>query len=100
MPDFFVAIGDLITGSFLQTGSLWILTNVPGFPPIIQTVHILGIAVVMGTAVLLNLRLLGLAVPSKYNGGDRAHDTFFMLRSDQQCYIWFVFCFWKACKIL
>ena len=65
MPDFFVAIGDLITGSFLQTGSLWILTNVPGFPPIIQTVHILGIAVVMGTAVLLNLRLLGLAVPSQ-----------------------------------
>ena len=65
MPEFFVAIGDLIDGSFLQAGSLWILTNVPGFPPIIQTIHILGIAVVMGTAVLLNLRLLGLAVPSQ-----------------------------------
>ena len=65
MPDFFVAIGDLISGSFLQAGSLWILTNVPGFPPIIQTIHILGIAVIMGTAVLLNLRLLGLAVPSQ-----------------------------------
>jgi len=65
MPEFFVAIGDLINGSFLQTGSLWVLTNVPGFPPIIQTIHILGIAVIMGTAVLLNLRLLGLAVPSQ-----------------------------------
>ena len=65
MPEFFVAIGDLINGSFLQAGSLWVLTNVPGFPPIIQTIHILGIAVIMGTAVLLNLRLLGLAVPSQ-----------------------------------
>ena len=51
MPEFFVAIGDLINGSFLQAGSLWVLTNVPGFPPIIQTIHILGIAVIMGTAV-------------------------------------------------
>ena len=65
MPEFFVAIGDLIDGSFLQAGSLWVLTNVPGFPPIIQTIHILGIAAIMGTAVLLNLRLLGLAVPSQ-----------------------------------
>ncbi|GIS50724.1 MAG: hypothetical protein Ct9H90mP25_1580 [Gammaproteobacteria bacterium] len=32
MPEFFVAIGDLINGSFLQAGSLWVLTNVPGFP--------------------------------------------------------------------
>ena len=64
MPEFFVAIGDLINGSFLQAGSLWVLTNVPGFPPIIQTIHILGIAVIMGTAVLLNLRLLGLAAVS------------------------------------
>jgi len=56
---------DLISGSFLQDGSLYILNNVPGFPPIIQTVHIIGIAAVMGSAVLLNLRLLGLAVPTQ-----------------------------------
>lgn len=65
MPEYFTAIGELISGSFLQSGALWTLRNVPGFPPIIQTVHILGIAVVMGTVVMLNLRILGLAVPSQ-----------------------------------
>lgn len=65
MPDFFTNIGTLISGSFLQEGALWTLRNVPGFPPIIQTVHILGIAVVMGTVVILDLRILGLAVPSQ-----------------------------------
>jgi len=65
MPDYFTNIGTLLSGSFLQDGALWALRNIPGFPPIIQTVHILGIAVVMGTVVMLNLRILGLAVPSQ-----------------------------------
>ena len=65
MPEFFTGIGQLISGSFLQSAALWTLTNIPGFPPIIQTIHILGIAVVMGTGVLLSLRILGLAVPSQ-----------------------------------
>ena len=65
MPEFFTSIGGLISGSFLQSASLWTLTNVPGFPPIIQAVHIIGISVVMGTIVLLDLRILGLAVPSQ-----------------------------------
>ena len=65
VPSYFTAIGDSLSGSFLQDSALWALQNVPGFPPIIQTVHILGIAVVMGTIVLLNLRLLGLAIPSQ-----------------------------------
>ncbi len=68
MPEFFTSIAPLISGSFLQDGALWALNNIPGFPPIIQTVHILGIAVVMGTAVLLNLRVLGLAMPSQNLG--------------------------------
>lgn len=59
------ALADVISGSFLQDGALWALRTIPGFPPIIQTVHILGIAVVMGTAVLLSLRILGLAIPSQ-----------------------------------
>ena len=59
------ALGELITGSFLQDGALWALRTIPGFPPIIQTVHILGIAVVMGSIVLLNLRILGLAARSQ-----------------------------------
>ncbi len=59
------ALVDAISGSFLQEGSLWALSTIPGFPPIIQTVHIIGIAVVMGSAFLLSLRLLGLAIPSQ-----------------------------------
>ncbi|HJN96082.1 MAG: hypothetical protein CMQ15_09285 [Gammaproteobacteria bacterium] len=65
MPEFFTSMGGLLSGSFLQAGALWALRNIPGFPPIIQTVHILGIAVVMGSVVLLDLRILGLAVPSQ-----------------------------------
>ena len=65
MPDFFTNIGTLLDGSFLQSIALWALTTIPGFPPIIQTVHILGIAVVMGSVVLLDLRILGVAVPSQ-----------------------------------
>lgn len=65
MPDFFTHIGTLLDGSILQSGALWALSTIPGFPPIIQTIHILGIAVVMGSIVLLNLRILGLAVPSQ-----------------------------------
>lgn len=65
MPDFFTNFGTLLTDSFLQRGALWALNNIPNFPPIIQTVHILGIAVIMGSAVLLGLRVLGLAIPSQ-----------------------------------
>ncbi len=65
MPEFFTSIGGLLTDSPLQAGALWALRTIPGFPPIIQTVHILGIAVVMGTVVMLSLRVLGLAVPSQ-----------------------------------
>lgn len=65
MPDFFTNIAGLLEGSFFQSAALWTLRTVPGFPPIIQTVHILGIAVLMGTIVMLNLRTLRLAVRSQ-----------------------------------
>jgi hypothetical protein len=39
-----------------------VLSNVPGAPPLVQTIHLLGISVVMGSAVLINLRVLGLAL--------------------------------------
>ncbi len=41
------------------------LRNVPGLPPLAQTLHLLGIAVVLGSIVLLSLRALGWAVPSQ-----------------------------------
>ena len=45
--------------------AVYLLGNVPGLPPIAQSLHILGIAVVMSSVVMVNLRFLGLAVPSQ-----------------------------------
>jgi hypothetical protein len=41
------------------------LQNVPGLPPIVQTVHMLSIGCIMGSIVIIDLRVLGLAVPSQ-----------------------------------
>jgi hypothetical protein len=41
------------------------LSTVPGLPPIMQTVHLLSIAVVLGSIVLVSLRALGWAAPSQ-----------------------------------
>lgn len=45
--------------------TVYLLGNVPGLPPIVQSFHIFGIAVVMGSIVMINLRFLGVAVPSQ-----------------------------------
>jgi hypothetical protein len=45
--------------------ALNLLRNVPGAPPLIQTIHLLGIAAIMGSAVLIDLKVLGLALPSQ-----------------------------------
>jgi len=42
-----------------------LLSNVPGLPPIVQTFHILAIAAVMGSVVMIDLRVLGLALRSQ-----------------------------------
>lgn len=49
----------------LHEFALYLLSNVPGFPPIVQTVHILCVSAVMGSVVLIDLRVLGLALPSQ-----------------------------------
>jgi hypothetical protein len=55
---------------FLGTGWLhdhvvnWLRT-VPGLPPIVQSVHILSIACVMASIVMIDLRVLSIAVPSQ-----------------------------------
>jgi len=41
--------------------SIKLLSTVPGLPPILQTIHLLGLAMVMASAVMINLRLLNLA---------------------------------------
>lgn len=65
LPDFFTGIGTALNGGTMQEASLYLLRNVPNFPPIIQAIHIIGIAVIMGTVVMLNLRILGLAARSQ-----------------------------------
>jgi len=46
----------------------WLLSNTPGLPPILQTVHLLSIAAIMGSIIFINLRMLGLAVPRQHIG--------------------------------
>lgn len=55
-------LATLIDGTALQRGPHFLLSQVRGSPPVIQTVHILGITAIMGSTVLLDLRLLGLAL--------------------------------------
>ena len=45
--------------------AVYLLGNVPGLPPIVQSLHIMGIAAVMASIVMVNLKFLGLAVPSQ-----------------------------------
>ena len=43
----------------------YLLGNVPGLPPLAQSLHILGIGAVVGSAGMVSLRFLGLAVPGQ-----------------------------------
>jgi hypothetical protein len=58
-------ISEFIANSELRTWVIYLLSNVPGLPPIVQTIHILAVGVVMGSVVFINLRFLGLAVPGQ-----------------------------------
>jgi hypothetical protein len=54
-----------VNASSLHATALNLLSNVPGAPPIIQTVHLLSIAAIMGSIVMIDLKLLGLILPSQ-----------------------------------
>jgi hypothetical protein len=58
-------LASVIAESQAQEAAVYLLGNVPGLPPIAQSLHILGIAVVMGSIVMVDLKFLGLAVPSQ-----------------------------------
>jgi hypothetical protein len=65
MSEFLVSIARALQRSAAQDVAVDWLRNVPGLPPIVQTIHILAIAAVMGSIMMLNLRALGLAFPSQ-----------------------------------
>lgn len=56
------ALARVIQDSPLSALATGVLGNVPGAPPLIQTAHLLGISAVMGSAVLVDLRILGLGL--------------------------------------
>ena len=59
------AMSGALDGTVVHSFSLYLLSHVPGFPPIVQTVHLLSVSAIMGSSVLLNLKVLGLALPSQ-----------------------------------
>ena len=61
-------LSGLIAGTPVHASALYLLSNVPGFPPMVQTVHLLSVSAIMGSAVLLNLKILGIALPSQPAG--------------------------------
>jgi len=61
-------LASALAASSLHSLALYLLGNVPGFPPVVQTVHLLSIAAVMGSIVLIDLKVLGLALPSQNTG--------------------------------
>ena len=59
------AVAKSIGGSAAHDGAVYLLSNVPGLPPLMQTFHLLAIAAVMGSVVMVDLRVLGLALRSQ-----------------------------------
>jgi Family of unknown function (DUF6644) len=62
-------IASSLASSSAHDGVVYLLSNVPGLPPIVQTIHLLAIATIMGSIVILDLRVLGVAVH-----GQQPHD--------------------------
>lgn len=58
-------LGRVLAASPMNALVVYLLGNVPGLPPIVQTVHILSVTAIMGSIVLIDLRVLGLALPSQ-----------------------------------
>jgi hypothetical protein len=58
-------LANALSDSQAQELVRYLLGNVPGLPPIVQTLHIVGICVVMASIIMIDLRFLGVAVPSQ-----------------------------------
>ena len=56
---------DFIQESAVREFILWGLFNVPGLPPILQSIHIIAVATLFASIGMISLRFLRLAVPSQ-----------------------------------
>jgi hypothetical protein len=68
MPHVLTNVAGALLQSPIHTFALYLLSAARGVPPIIQTVHILGITAIMGSIVMIDLKVLGLALPSQSTG--------------------------------
>jgi hypothetical protein len=68
MNDLLAELAQWIAASNARESATWLLRNVPGLPPIAQTIHLLSIAAVMGSVIFINLRVLGIAAPRQHPG--------------------------------
>ena len=59
------SLSQWIAQSQVREWALWPLTNISGFPPLIQSVHLLSICVIFASAVFLSMRMLGIAARSQ-----------------------------------
>ena len=66
MMSLVVMLARALNASPTRAWATYALGNIPGLPPLVQTVHILGITAIMGSIVMIDLRLLGLAVRSQH----------------------------------
>jgi hypothetical protein len=60
--DYFRELAAAIAASPLDEATRDFLSSFRGMAPMIQTVHILAVSAVMGSIVLIDLRILGLAL--------------------------------------
>lgn len=58
-------IAEWLANSPAREFSAGLLSSIPGLPPILQTLHLLSIVAIMASIVVIDLRILGLAVPSQ-----------------------------------
>jgi hypothetical protein len=65
MSDFLSNIAAAIRNSPAHDVAMTVLGQVPGAPPVIQSIHILGIAVIVASAGFMALRVLGVAARSQ-----------------------------------
>jgi uncharacterized membrane protein SirB2 len=65
MNEFLTHFAQVVRGRRTHDVVVDLLSTVPGLPPMVQTIHLLGIAAMMGSIVLISLRSLGLATPSQ-----------------------------------
>jgi hypothetical protein len=64
----FLELARSIANSGAHDVAVDLLRTVPGLPPIMQTFHLLSIAVVLGSTVLISLRTLGVAARTQVPG--------------------------------